>query len=81
MKILIIQGNEKNTIFWSESRELNLVLRKLRSLSESYTFQKGRFRKSALWMLKFFGEIMKGQSKSIFLVIFHIYGVFKNAMK
>ena len=43
--------------------------------------KKGRFRENAVRISKFFVEIMKGQSKIIVLVIFHIDGDFNNLRK
>ena len=59
-----------------QSRELNRVLRK----TAIYRLQ-GCFRKSAVQISKLFGEIMKGKSKIIVHVIFHIDGDFNNLRK
>ena len=61
-----------------QSRELNLVLKKLR---DRYHLHNGSYRKSAAWISKHFGKIIKDQSKIVLQVIFHINGNFNNSRK
>ena len=79
MEISITQGHEKIP-FWIQvtSDELNLVLKKLQ---DRYHLQNGSFRKSAVWILKHLGKIIKEQSKIILQVIFHVNGDFNNSRK
>ena len=84
MEILKIQANETYHVGMKlQSRELNLVLRKtaiiVTIMSDRYNLQNCRFRKNAFRISKPFGEIMKGHSKLIVQVIFHINGDFNNS--
>ena len=73
---------KKNILDWSY-KAVNWILcwEKLRWFSDNYHLQKCCFRKSAVRISKYFVEIMKGQSKIIFQVIFHIDGDFNNSRK
>ena len=56
-----------------QSHKLNAVLRKTAMIVRyRYSLQYGRSRKSAVWISKVSEETMKGQSKIIVQVIFHI---------
>ena len=61
-----------------QNRELNLVLKKT---ARQVPSQNGSFYKSAVWISKHFGKIIKDQSKIILQVIFHINGDFNNSRK
>ena len=62
-----------------QSITLNLVKKKY--LRDRYHLQNGSFPKSAVWISKHFGKIIKDQSKIILQVIFHINGDFNNSRK
>ena len=73
----------KNIISEWSQKAVNWMLywEKLRWLSDRYPLQDGRSCESAVWNSKLSGETMKGQSKIVVQVIFHIDEDFRNSRK